>query len=81
MAINSLSYLSEHPSGIGLGTQGSGNMLSEKDNRLNTDNYFFWMALETGIVGLFINMFYMASQFYSSVFWIKNMVHIETILI
>ncbi|BCT14993.1 hypothetical protein R1TS_30210 [Enterobacter cloacae] len=72
MAINSLSYLSEHPSGIGLGTQGSGNMLSEKDNRLNTDNYFFWMALETGIVGLFINMFYMASQFYSSVFLDKK---------
>lgn len=40
MAINSLNFLSEHPSGIGLGTQGSGNMLSVKDNRLNTDNYF-----------------------------------------
>ncbi|EPO5320818.1 MULTISPECIES: O-antigen ligase family protein [Citrobacter] len=66
MAMNSLSYLSEHPSGIGLGTQGSGNMLSVKDNRLNTDNYFFWMALETGIVGLIINIFYMASQFYAS---------------
>lgn len=66
MAMNSLSYLSEHPSGIGLGTQGSGNMLSVKDNRLNTDNYFFWIALETGIVGLIINIFYMASQFYAS---------------
>ncbi|EBU0652774.1 O-antigen ligase family protein, partial [Salmonella enterica] len=66
MAINSLNFLSEHPSGIGLGTQGSGNMLSVKDNRLNTDNYFFWIALETGIIGLIINIIYLASQFYSS---------------
>lgn len=68
MAINSVSYLSEHPSGIGLGTQGSGNMLSVKDNRLNTDNYFFWMALETGVIGLIINIFYMTCQFYASMF-------------
>lgn len=66
MALSSLTYLSEHPSGIGLGTQGSGNMLSDKDNRLNTDNYFFWMALETGIAGLIINIIYMISQFLAS---------------
>lgn len=45
MAMNSLSYLSDHPSGIGIGTQGSGNMLSVKDYRLNTDNYFSgWLS-------------------------------------
>ncbi|WP_270495180.1 O-antigen ligase family protein [Citrobacter gillenii] len=72
MAMNSLSYLSDHPSGIGIGTQGSGNMLSVKDYRLNTDNYFFWMALETGIAGLIINILYMASQFYTSSFFYRR---------
>ncbi|MEZ2576020.1 O-antigen ligase family protein [Buttiauxella ferragutiae] len=67
MAIKSASYLSENPLGVGLGTQGSGNMLSARDNRLNTDNYFFWMALETGLVGLIINLWYLSSQFYAAV--------------
>lgn len=66
MAINSIAYLSDHPLGVGLGTQGSGNMLSVKDNRLNTDNYFFWMALETGIAGLFINLWFLSNQFYAT---------------
>ena len=35
--------------GIGIGTQGAGNVLSDTDNRLNTDNYFFHIFLELGL--------------------------------
>jgi len=60
MAINSIDYLAQNPEGVGLGTQGSGFLLSNKDNRLNTDNYFFWVALEIGIFGLLLNsIFYL----------------------
>lgn len=62
MAVKSMAYLSDNPMGVGLGTQGSGNMISQNDQRINTDNYFFWMALETGIIGLILNSIYILTQ-------------------
>jgi hypothetical protein len=49
MALNSIDFLSQNPMGIGIGTQGAGNVLSDTDNRLNTDNYFFHIFLELGL--------------------------------
>lgn len=50
MALNSIDFLSENPMGIGIGTQGSGSTLTDDNNRLNTDNYFFHVLLELGLV-------------------------------
>lgn len=58
MASNSIDYLLNHPEGIGLGTQGSGYLISAQDNRINTDNYYFWIALEIGILGLLCNTWF-----------------------
>lgn len=32
----------------------------------NTDNYFFWMALETGVIGMCINVIFFAFVFLSA---------------
>lgn len=63
MAAKSMAYLADNPMGVGLGTQGSGNLIAQDDKRINTDNYFFWMALETGILGLILNLIYITTQF------------------
>ncbi|SFU05427.1 O-Antigen ligase [Kosakonia arachidis] len=63
MAAKSMAYLADNPMGVGLGTQGSGNLIAQDDKRINTDNYFFWMALETGILGLILNLIYIITQF------------------
>lgn len=63
MAAKSMAYLADNPMGVGLGTQGSGNLIAQDDKRINTDNYFFWMALETGILGLILNLIYISTQF------------------
>lgn len=63
MALNSIEFLSKNPMGIGIGTQGAGNVLSVIDNRLNTDNYFFHIFLELGLlIGPFF-IFFLYRQF------------------
>jgi O-antigen ligase len=64
MAIDSIKYLSNHFMGSGLGTQGAANRFSNTDFRINTDNYFFWAALEIGIIGSLIFFLYIFLQFY-----------------
>lgn len=66
MAIAAINSLITNPIGVGLGTQGSGNIISGSDLRVNTDNYFFWMALETGVVGLLLNLFFLSACFFSA---------------
>lgn len=66
MAYAAMDYLADQPLGVGLGTQGSGNIISSVDQRVNTDNYFFWMALETGVIGLFLNLLFIFCAFYYS---------------
>lgn len=51
MGIASLEYLANNPLGLGIGTQGGGNILSAKDNRINTDNFIFHALIELGILG------------------------------
>ncbi len=70
MAINSLNYLSEHPLlGAGLGTQGTGNLLSNTSRVVDTDNYFFIVALEIGVFGFFLNMVLSVLLFF---YYVKN---------
>ena len=54
MAVNSIQYLAENPLGVGLGTQGIGAKYSDVDRRINTDNSFFWVALEIGVFGFLL---------------------------
>jgi O-antigen ligase/polysaccharide polymerase Wzy-like membrane protein len=56
MAENSLRELRSEPFGVGLGSQGAGAHLLSSDERISTDNYFLWVALESGIPGLCILM-------------------------
>lgn len=51
MAINSINFLAEEPMGIGIGTQGGGNVLSDNDKRINTDNFIFHAFIELGVLG------------------------------
>ena len=67
MASDSLEYLYANPFGIGIGTQGGGNVLSDKDNRINTDNFIFHALLELGVIGglvFYIIIFYQFSIVY-----------------
>lgn len=61
MTYKSLEYLSAHPNGVGLGTQGSGSRFSEIDQRINTDNYWFMSALEMGIFGFALNLIFIGA--------------------
>jgi hypothetical protein len=63
MAMKSIDYLTEHPMGVGLGTQGAGSTLTKVDERVNTDNFILHGFLELGIFngGLFI--LFILSQF------------------
>lgn len=63
MALNSIDFLSRNPMGIGIGTQGAGNILSDTDNRLNTDNYFFHIFLELGLFFGPVFIFFLYKQF------------------
>lgn len=63
MALNSIEFLSENPMGVGIGSQGAGNVLSDTDNRLNTDNYFFHIYLELGLFAGSIFVFFLYKQF------------------
>lgn len=63
MALNSIDFLSQNPMGIGIGTQGAGNVFSDEDNRLNTDNYFFHIFLELGVYFGLIFLFFLYRQF------------------
>ena len=63
MALNSIEFLGSNPMGIGIGTQGAGNILSDTDNRLNTDNYFFHIFLELGLFFGLIFLYFLYSQF------------------
>lgn len=63
MALNSLHYISENPFGVGLGTQGAGSTLSENDQRINTDNFFFHSLLELGVIGALFFCVYLIAQF------------------
>ena len=58
MALDSIKTLIDNPLGIGLGTQGAGMKFLSEDTRINTDNYFFYVMLEVGILG-FILVFLM----------------------
>jgi O-antigen ligase len=58
MAFHAFDYLVKNPSGIGLGTQGTGYLISGVDQRINTDNLFFWVALEIGLLGAFFYLLY-----------------------
>lgn len=49
MAEKSINFLAVNPMGVGMGTQGSANRFNTVDQRINTDNYFFWVFLELGI--------------------------------
>ncbi len=49
MAVNAVNYLSQHPFGAGIGTQGAGNILSVEDQRINTDNFLFHVLIEMGL--------------------------------
>ncbi|TAM20945.1 MAG: O-antigen ligase domain-containing protein [Nevskiaceae bacterium] len=62
MALASLDYLSQNHWGVGIGTQGAGNLLAKDDLRLNTDSYFFHIFLELGLYGGIVFMIYIASQ-------------------
>jgi hypothetical protein len=64
MAEASIDFLTNNPLGIGIGTQGSGNLLSDTDLRLNTDNYFFHIFLELGLLGGLLFLVYILSQMY-----------------
>lgn len=66
MAIAAIDTLTSQPMGLGLGTQGSGNIISSNNLRVNTDNYFFWMALETGVIGMCINVIFFVFVFLSA---------------
>lgn len=72
MALDSINYLYSNPMGVGLGTQGSANRFSNVDLRINTDNYFFWVALELGLLGAFIFFVYIFMQFYVAFSLRKN---------
>lgn len=63
MAINSIDFLSQNPMGIGIGTQGAGNTLSDTDNRLNTDNYIFHIFLELGLFFGMAFIYFLLKQF------------------
>ena len=54
MAINSLDVVIKYPFGIGLGTQGAGTKFISDDMRINTDNFFLWVLVESGVMGLFL---------------------------
>ena len=59
MARESIQILSTNPLGIGLGSQGAGLKFAASDTRVNTDNFFFIVFLEWGIIGfLFISVLY-----------------------
>jgi hypothetical protein len=54
MARESLDVITRNPIGIGLGTQGVGAKFIDKDTRVNTDNYYLWIAIESGILGMIL---------------------------
>ncbi|WNJ81166.1 O-antigen ligase family protein [Cedecea neteri] len=63
MALKSIDYLTEHPMGVGLGTQGAGSTLTKIDERVNTDNFIFHSFLELGIVNGSLFILFILSQF------------------
>jgi O-antigen ligase len=54
MAEKSIDSISINPLGVGLGTQGAGTKFLNDDTRINTDNYFLWIAVESGVIGLLL---------------------------
>ncbi len=64
MALSSMAFLAEHPLGIGIGTQGAGNLLGKFDLRLNTDSYLFHIFLELGWVGGVLFILFISNQLY-----------------
>lgn len=70
MIFNSLNAISENPFlGVGLGTQGAPNVAEDIDLRISTDNSFFWILLDTGVLGFCLIMF---SYFMTFRYLIKN---------
>ncbi|MFB2863356.1 O-antigen ligase family protein [Aeromonas sp. MdU4] len=63
MAINSINLLAKEPMGIGIGTQGGGNVLSEHDKRINTDNFIFHAFIELGVLGGIAYYMFISLQF------------------
>lgn len=64
MAMDSFKALFDNPLGIGLGTQGAGMKFLSEDTRVNTDNYFFYVMLEVGILGFILVFLMNLVQFY-----------------
>lgn len=63
-----LDMLSNKPFGIGLGTQGAATSYQSIDQRVATDNTFFWAALEIGLFGVmayFFSYVYTVRYFYA----------------
>lgn len=54
MASQSFEVIANNPFGIGLGTQGAGTKFISDDMRVDTDNFFLWVSLESGVVGLML---------------------------
>lgn len=63
MAIDSIKFLAVEPLGIGIGTQGGGNVLSDIDKRINTDNFIFHAFIELGVLGGFSYYLFILVQF------------------
>jgi len=62
-----IDILATKPFGIGLGTQGAATSYQSVDQRVATDNTFFWAALEIGIFGAiayFYAYWYTIKRFY-----------------
>ncbi|MHB9057055.1 MAG: O-antigen ligase family protein [Paludibacteraceae bacterium] len=51
MAKKSMVVIINNPFGIGLGTQGAGTKYISDDMRVNSDNFFFWILVESGFMG------------------------------
>jgi hypothetical protein len=64
MAEKAIEVLIENPLGYGLGTQGAGTKFLSEDTRINTDNYFLGVAVESGIMGLILLIVVLATNFY-----------------
>ncbi|WP_421184644.1 O-antigen ligase family protein [Aeromonas enteropelogenes] len=64
MAIDSINFLAKEPMGVGIGTQGGGNVLSEHDKRINTDNFIFHAFIELGVLGGISYYMFILLQFF-----------------
>jgi O-antigen ligase len=63
MAEKSIDSILANPLGVGLGTQGAGTKFLNDDARINTDNYFLWIAVESGVIGVLLLLLTLAANF------------------